>query len=349
MSYKKVERDIRLDFIRCIAIISVISVHFLFNSGFYQTPLKGERMFLMTIWRTFFLPCVPLFLMLSGYLVHNKQINKNYYFGILHILKLYLISSIACIIFKITYWKHEITIFQMIRSILDFSAIPYAWYINFYIGLFLFIPFFNIMYNNLSSKKEKIYLVGTCIALTILPSLNIRYVIFPNWWTGVWPLTYYFIGAYFSEYPLKIKKSIVAVLILFCIFGFSLLNFYLGYNANFVEQGYTSYCGFQCLVIAILIFTFGLNTEFNNTPKLICRALTSLSKLSLGVYLASWIIDTIIYDKLNRIVDFYYRINYAPIIILIIVIGSGILSYFYSIIINILDRLFIYIVNHRIV
>ena len=40
-------------------------------------------MFLMTLMRTAFMVCVPLFLMLTGYLMHQKQLKKGYYTGIL--------------------------------------------------------------------------------------------------------------------------------------------------------------------------------------------------------------------------------------------------------------------------
>lgn len=35
------ERDLNADLIRCVAVYSVLSVHFLLNTGFYSTPVVG--------------------------------------------------------------------------------------------------------------------------------------------------------------------------------------------------------------------------------------------------------------------------------------------------------------------
>ena len=35
------ERNLNADLIRCVAVFSVVSVHFLKNNGFYSTPVDG--------------------------------------------------------------------------------------------------------------------------------------------------------------------------------------------------------------------------------------------------------------------------------------------------------------------
>lgn len=67
------KRDLRLDIIRCIAAFSVISVHFLSHIQYYEASMEGRRMFLMTLMRTAFMVCVPLFLILTGYLSHSPE------------------------------------------------------------------------------------------------------------------------------------------------------------------------------------------------------------------------------------------------------------------------------------
>lgn len=62
------ERNLNADLIRCVAVFSVVSVHFLKNNGFYSTPVIGGDMLLMCIYRSLFMACVPLFLMLTGFL-----------------------------------------------------------------------------------------------------------------------------------------------------------------------------------------------------------------------------------------------------------------------------------------
>lgn len=67
------ERDSSLDILRIVAFLSVISVHFFLNNGFYDQLVVGKRMYVMTILRSFFMDCVPLFLTLTGFLMNKKR------------------------------------------------------------------------------------------------------------------------------------------------------------------------------------------------------------------------------------------------------------------------------------
>ena len=70
------KRNPAMDIIRILAFFFVVSIHFFLNNDFYLTPVKGERMFIMTIMRSCFIICVPLFITLSGYLLRKKQLEK---------------------------------------------------------------------------------------------------------------------------------------------------------------------------------------------------------------------------------------------------------------------------------
>ena len=67
-----------LDLIRFFAILSVVCVHFLYNIGFDNVIVHGERFFLASVFRGVVNPCVHLFFMLSGYLMKNKKPVKSY-------------------------------------------------------------------------------------------------------------------------------------------------------------------------------------------------------------------------------------------------------------------------------
>lgn len=58
---RAIKRNPAADLIRILAFFLVVSVHFFLNNGFYSTIVEGERMFIMTIMRSFFIICVPLF------------------------------------------------------------------------------------------------------------------------------------------------------------------------------------------------------------------------------------------------------------------------------------------------
>lgn len=141
MMKNKKDRNVSLDVIRCIALFTVISVHFFMYNGFYDQVVAGRTMYIAVTFRAFFMVCVPLFLVLSGYLMNTKQLSKKYYLGIFKIIGIYVLASIACTLYKILFLNMNISIMQMIIEILNFKAAPYAWYVEMYIGLFLMILF----------------------------------------------------------------------------------------------------------------------------------------------------------------------------------------------------------------
>ena len=199
-------RNPSMDILRILAFSLVVSVHFFLQSKFYTLELVGPRLFIMTVVRSFSLICVPLFMILSGFLMKNKTVSGGYYKGINKTLVTYFLASIVCYLFWNIYFNEPYGLTDFIGELLSFRAAKYSWYIEMYIGLFLLIPFINLIYNNLASKKHKQILILTLFILTSLSSLNIKLTIIPTWWNDIYPLTYYFIGAYIREYSFNVKK-----------------------------------------------------------------------------------------------------------------------------------------------
>ena len=128
------KRNLNADLIRCVAVFSVISVHFLLNGGFYKQEVCGIPMLVMCMYRSFFMTCVPLFLILTGYLMGQKKLSKGYYKGLWKTIEIYLLASIACLLFKKFVQEEDITIYSGLLSILAFKGANYAWYIEMYIA-----------------------------------------------------------------------------------------------------------------------------------------------------------------------------------------------------------------------
>lgn len=70
------KRNVNLDLVKCIAVFSVISVHFFLNNGFYLVPVIGKKMYISVFFRTLFMICVPLFMVATGYLMKDKKEKK---------------------------------------------------------------------------------------------------------------------------------------------------------------------------------------------------------------------------------------------------------------------------------
>ena len=281
-------------------------------------------MYIMTLMRTFFMDCVPLFIVLTGYLMNRKTLTKKYYFGIKNTLETYILASIACTIYSVIFQDAEFSIRSFVGDVLSYHAAPYSWYIEMYLGLFLLIPFLNILYNGLPGKKEKRVLLATLIIMVAAPGvLNIKYKLIPDWWFDLYPIMYYFIGCYLCEYKVKMKRSLNIVLLVAHIIVAGSLNYYLSYGDMLQWKYWQHYGSIINLITTVLLFVLvtGIRTDGWNLK--IKGILKYLSGLCLGAYLCSYIADSIVYEPFNKLVPVVQnRVYYfIPIVILVLILS----------------------------
>lgn len=342
-------RNSALDIIRIVAVFTVISVHFFLHNGFYSQTVQGIEMYFTVIFRSFLSVCVPLFIILTGYLMCNKTLSKKYYSGIVKTLIVFVISTVFCMLYKTIANGEPFTIKDILFGTLDFTGSNYSWYIEMYIGLFLIIPFLNLSYNKLSCKKHKQILVLTMVALTILPTLFNSFnfdsaswwadpkisetyqTLIPDWWMGIYPITYYFTGCYLREYGIKLKTRSLSILLILSIFLLGTFNYYRFFGSTFKISSFVHWYGFEPYIMATLFFALmiRIKTEHYSTRKKL--VLWKLSDLALGMYLISYVFDSIFYPILNSKIitmtdrlPFYFVI--VPVIFVCSAIGSAIMN-----------------------
>lgn len=328
------KRNINIDLIKCIAVFSVISVHFFLNNGFYNKIVDSSGMYIGVFFRTLFMICVPLFLLSTGYLMKDKSLNKKYYFGISRVLIIYLIDAIIYLGYKSIYYNDSFSIKHIVSSILKFD-IGYSWYIEMYIGLFLLIPFLNLIYNNLNSKKQKQILIITMLLLTSFQGIfNIKYTIVPDWWINIYPLTYYFIGCYLKEYKINISKFANVLLFIIVLIISGLINIYFSKGNTFVWGIYNDWGSIFNVLTSTLVFIFIINLNLNKLSNKLKKIIVKISELSLGMYLTSSIVDDFLYFNYFKNIDFLSFLGYFKIVSLVLVLSISL-----SMIINIIYKL----------
>ena len=214
-------RIIGLDLVRSCAILFVIAGHFfVLNTPFKNTDFGGFSMFLQAMFIPLFMTGVPLFLLLTGYLNANKTVSKRYYKGCIRVLASYFLFSLLTILFRKYYLQEDLTWAKWILKIFDFSAIPYAWYIEMWIGLFLLTPFLNMLYKAIPTRWQKQVLILTLYVMTALPDLLNRYGLHwvPGFWASCYPLTFFFAGSYIHEYKPRFESwKLWIVILLLCL------------------------------------------------------------------------------------------------------------------------------------
>jgi surface polysaccharide O-acyltransferase-like enzyme len=287
-------RIVGLDLLRSCAILLVLSLHFFYHTAFNNSLFEGVSLFLQAMAKFFFGMGVPLFLLLTGYLNMKKTVSFKYYKGGIRVLISYVLFSIVTVLFRKYYIGETFSWLQWGNQILGFSAIPYGWYIEMWIGLFLLIPFFNIMYKNIPSQKQKLLLIGTLYVMTALPDLLNRYGmhLVPGFWKQCFPVMFYFIGSYIYEYKPKINKIIAWLSIL----GICLIN--PVFNSLFVKgRTLIQLCGDPAGVFGTIISVlfFLIMYQWDCKSNKVSKILGKISVFSLDMYLCSYIFDALFY------------------------------------------------------
>ena len=292
------ERNLNLDLIRCVALLMVPIMHSLDHTGLYDQQLYGAANQSMIAVKTLFTTCIPLYVMLSGFLNNRKALSARYYLGLIRILGVYLICGIACLAFEQCSGIAHRSPAEMVSALVNFSCCDYAWYIMMYFGLFLMIPFLNMAYHGLTTRKQKLVLVATFLALSVLPSLlNLYFQLYSLWWTRLYPLCYYFTGAYLSEYMPKAKPGKWAAALLAFLAAYSVF-FYFHYDANGAALIGVYQDTFPVYILSVLLIVILFRLPLGTVPGPVAAILRKVSDLTLPAYLLTWITDSLIYPRL---------------------------------------------------
>ena len=290
------QRICGLDIIRVVAIFFVIGGHFFsINTSYRDVSFQGVSLFIQGMMNSVFMVGVPLFMMLTGYLNIKKIPTKKYYKGMIRVLVAYLVFSIATILFRTYYLGEERSIVQWILAILNYSAIPYAWYIEMWIGLALLAPFLNYLWHAIPNMREKLLLIASLFVMTALPDLGNRYgmYIFPAYFAqACYPLMFYFMGTFIREYQPTIKTWLgwgvmLAMALITPMFNVIFLR------GDDVVQIAGGPGGVFHTWIAVSIFLMLYRRDISVKP--IKKWVTHCSMVSLEMYLCCYMFDQLYY------------------------------------------------------
>jgi len=339
------KRNPSLDVLRIFAFFLVVSLHFLHCSEFDAMIVGGKKMLVMYIIRTVTVGCVPIFIMLTGYLMTNKTLSKKFYGGLIRPAVTYLLAAAVCLGYKVIKYDYSTKPWDLIQRVLDFTASDYGWYMEMYFGLFLMIPFLNLAYHGLKGKGQKLALIGTCLVLTALPGIlntfNLTDMdwwkmpvagktydpLIPDWWSGFYPVTYYFLGSYLREYPLRLKKWQSLALIATAATLVGWYDYYRFLGGKFHYGAFITNASLFVAIPAVLVFSFFAERDMRNLPTPVTRILGVVSGWTLAAYLVSQIFDVEFYRVLKERVSVVEdRMYYAPVMVLVVFTASLILG-----------------------
>ena len=285
-----------LDLIRVVAIFFVIAGHFFtLNTSLMNVPFWGVSIFFQGVLKDIFSVGVPLFMMLTGYLNIRKIPTMKYYKGMVRVLVAYLFFSIVTIAFRTYYLGEELSLVQWILKIFDYSAIPYAWYIEMWIGLALLTPFLNYLYHAIPTMKQKLLLIATLFVMTALPDLCNRYGIYlmPGYFAqACYPLMFYFMGTFIREYQPTIKAWLGWGMILAMALVTPIFNIVFMRGGDVVQiAGGPGGVFLTWIAVAIFLMLYRRDVSVPSIKKWV----THCSMVSLEMYLCCYMFDRLYY------------------------------------------------------
>ncbi len=281
------------DLIRSVAALFVVGVHFYLNCGYYSAPLQGGKMYVMTYTRWFFLICVPLYMILTGFFKCNKKLCREHYLSLVPIITAYIVITVIKI-FVSNHFYGKIYFFKdSVKSIFNYT---FSWYVGMYISITLLIPFLNILWKGIEKKRDKLVLLGSLVFICSL--FPVTGYIAPSYWQIMYPILYYFIGAYIREYEPEFNRLLLVALAALMVLINATVSFFGAKGEIFnwsilgpVDSGYSTVTVVICATAFFLLF-YKADIKSDAVKKL----LRSISEVSFEIYMFTGCFDAMLYS-----------------------------------------------------
>ncbi|MDD7794103.1 acyltransferase [Clostridium sp. 'White wine YQ'] len=271
---------------------------------------------------------VPIFIMISGALLLEKEREVNLKKRIIRIIIPLLFWGIFFYLFNLYAFGQiqAFSIYDMVSGLLMGTTSYHMWYLYMLLGLYLSLPIIKIFINS-ASKNNIEYFMGICFVVSgILPlitkflgiDVNLKVTIFG------WEVGYFVLGYYLNNYRLNkvIENGIYLtgfLSIFITIFGTAQL-----YKSGSLDEFFLSSGSITCILMSMAIFLLAKN--FLNKKDDIIEILSSNT---FGIYLIHPFFLTIIRMNVlgidlsnitgNAIID-------IPIVVFLAFMGSCLLS-----------------------
>lgn len=328
------DRIYHADVVRIVACLMVVLMH---------SPMPGPKLIpIFTSGLTYFtMPCIGLFLTLSGYLLLPVKTNpsESFYFALGRVKKYLLPLIIWSLIYMTangTFVSGDIK--QILHSLCSMLFSPQEgvlWYMYVLVGLYFVAPVISPWLQQTNKKTLQIYLMIWGISLLVpflMPFISFRIgeanILY--YFSGY--LGYFLLGYYLKVYDIKIKPF-NAILGIFC-----LMALYAGYQLyladkqlNFGEVFW--YLSIDSPILVVLWWNVlrTIADWVKNSKSWIQRRIVHLSNISFGVYMSHILIMRYGLWKTEFIQNIDNYIVQTIVVFLITIIGTNLIVDIFSI------------------
>lgn len=287
MIAKEKSRHDFIDLLRIIAAFLVIVNHT--NSEIFLNRGISFTWFLSLGYFFVSKIAVPIFVMITGYLMIGRI--ETYIKHVKRIIRMILVL----IIFSLPYYVDNIGIesFDIIhyfKTIIGSSVTTAYWYIYFYIGVLIMLPFLQRFFNALEKKDILIFCILSGVFNMLWPIL-VHYFpslqLFGSFQVPILGayIALLFIGGYFRKYGVPKINSIWYILIFIMSLSFNIIMTYIEYQKNAGWYLFLDNREYLPIVLqSICVFAIFSRVQINER---IASVIKMIGGCTFGVYLLS--------------------------------------------------------------
>ncbi len=265
-------RNASFELVRIIAMLFIVSVHFIGHGGWLNNTIGVNYVFIKII-QTLFRPSVNLFVIIGAYFMCARDdMNVN----VKKLLKLYLTVFFYSVTLYVIFLAAGIYTFNA-DSLID-TLFPIVrnkyWFFSSYFFMMLASPLLNVVIHRLTKKQYAVL----CVVLIVIASLqdfnNITTSSIPlsDGYNTIWFIFLYFIGGYIRKYDVTLTKTQ-------WIIGFILFIGVIAFT-YFLFEDYTS---INVIYMTLFIFITAKQHPIKNAT--VSKVICFISSLTFGVYL----------------------------------------------------------------
>lgn len=337
-------RIFSLDIIRVIAILLVVVLHSLENTWCITEPVSASTLTRLGIIIIYSIGriSVPLFLFLTGYLMLDKEYDKEatskfYRCNLARILIATIVWTVIYYITNVCNGKISFSPIALIRSVLfvnQGTVSTHLWYMPMIIGLYLFIPFIANGLRCIDEKYNKyikLIAIVSVLYLFCLPTansviqafgksqfinnLNLSYV--GGCYGFLMLLGWYVKRFKITDNKVKFSNRLLAtasVLSLLLMFAINYIVLYL------LHRSYTLwYDSLPLMIASVAIFIMLLRAFSGFSEKAL---ISEISKSVFGIYLSHMLFINIIVDIANASSIEYSWLRFVMIVFFAIICST---------------------------
>ncbi len=292
-------RAVYVDLIRTVAMVGVILLH---ASGRWtvtsqemnqMNQLEFTSWGVVSIYQSFAVMGVPLFLMLTGALLLQPE--KNDTLGVFF-KKRWARIGLPCLFWGAAYFAWDFlvqnipfTASAIIQGILN-GPYTQIWYVYVLVGLYLLTPILRVFIANADQTIIKYFVILWVLGISIMPlfSLFTTFQLNSNVFTIPGYVGFFVLGTYLST--VKMRRSASAI---FIVLGIALTVFstYMlaatigGVEMYFFQQYFSPTIVLASVMVFLLLFTFqppSVQTESN--PAKVSKLIKVISENTFGIF-----------------------------------------------------------------